>query len=199
MTWGWNVPSPLPSSTDTVLPDAVGDGEVEAAVAVEVPGHDRVRARPDRVGDLGLERAVAVAQQHRHVLSLLVGDGEVEVAVAGEVPGHDRVGLDPTALLLGLSGWKVPSPLPSNTDTVSSAVVGDGEVEVAVAGEIAGHDRVGCRPDRVSDLGLERAVAVAQQHRHRVAAYVGDGEVEVAVAVEIPGHDRMRDRTRRRR
>ena len=34
---------------------------------------------PDRVGDLGLERAVAVAQQHRHVVVAVVGDGQVEV------------------------------------------------------------------------------------------------------------------------
>ena len=51
---------------------------------------------PDRVGDLGLERAVAVAQQHRHACRSLVGDGQVEVAVAGEVPRHDaRPGCDP--------------------------------------------------------------------------------------------------------
>ena len=37
----------------------------------------------------------------------------------------------------------------------------------------------GCVPDRVGDLGLERAVAVAQQHRHGVGiVVVGDGQVE---------------------
>ena len=96
MTWGWNVPSPLPSSTDTVLAVAsavVDDGQVEVAVAVEVARHDRVWIDPDRVGDLGLERAVAVAQQHRHAcrVEAVVGDGQVEVAVAGEVARHDRI------------------------------------------------------------------------------------------------------------
>ena len=70
MTWGWNVPSPLPSSTDTDHADrtsrVVDDGQVEPAVAIEITRHDGVGVRPDRVGDLGLEGAVAVAQQHRH-------------------------------------------------------------------------------------------------------------------------------------
>ena len=36
---GWNVPSPLPSSTDTVPPNLVGDGQVEMAIAAEVTLH----------------------------------------------------------------------------------------------------------------------------------------------------------------
>ena len=37
-------------------------------------------------------------------------------------------------------GWKVPSPLPRSTDTVSSCNVSDGEVELAVAVEVTRHD-----------------------------------------------------------
>ena len=48
-----------------------------------------------RVSDLGLESAIAVAQQHRHVVRASVGDSEVEPAVAIEVPRHDRVGIRP--------------------------------------------------------------------------------------------------------
>ena len=88
------------------------------AVAVEVARHDGVGHRPDRVGDLGLERAVAVAQQHR----------DRAVAVA--------------ALATARSRW--PSPVKSPATIATRA-----------------------DPDRVGDLGLERAVAVAQQHRHR--------------------------------
>ena len=47
----------------------------------------------------------------------------------------------------------------------------------------------GVGPHRVRDLGLERAVAVAQQDRHVVRAVVGDGQVGAAVAVEVPRHD----------
>ena len=54
---------------------------------------------PDRVSDLGLERAVAVAQQHRDTCVVeLFGDGQVELAVAVEVARHDaQIGSDPTA------------------------------------------------------------------------------------------------------
>ena len=53
MTWVWKVPSPLPSSTDTVLSLDVGDGQVGAAVAGEVARHDGVGVRPHGVGRPG--------------------------------------------------------------------------------------------------------------------------------------------------
>ena len=70
--------------------ERVGDGQVELAVAVEVARHDARMGRPHRVRDLGLEGAVAVAQQDRTTVSVVtVGDGQVELAVAIEVPRHD--------------------------------------------------------------------------------------------------------------
>jgi hypothetical protein len=105
------------------------------------------------VGDRRLERAVAIAQQHRH-----------------------RAG-------------------------GTEALVSDGEVEIAVAGEVARHDEVWVRPHCVVDRGLEGAVAVAQEHRDfahigvgdGVVVGAGDGEVEVTVAVEIARHQRTTD------
>ncbi len=50
-----------------------------------------------------LERAVAIAQQERHVaigpggrdlLGARVGNGEVSAAVTAEISGHDRIGID---------------------------------------------------------------------------------------------------------
>ena len=163
-TWSWKVPSPLPSNTDTSLEPSlatarsvrpsplkspatralwpgprrvrhlvlegavavaqqhrhvvgavVGDGQVGAAVAVEVPRHEGDWPVPRRVPHLVLEGAVAVAQQHRHVVGAVVGDGQVGAAVAVEVPRHDRRWGRPAAYRTWF--WKVPSPLPSNTDT----------------------------------------------------------------------------------
>ena len=73
----------------------VCDGQVGAAVAVEVPRHKGDWVGPHGVGDLGLEGAVAVAQQHRHGVVARVGDGQVGAAVAGEVPRHDGIWLGP--------------------------------------------------------------------------------------------------------
>ena len=42
----------------------------------------------------GLERPVAVAQEHRDIVGVGVGDGQVEMAVA-EVARHDREGIRP--------------------------------------------------------------------------------------------------------
>ena len=70
---------------------------------------------PTAVPHLVLEGAVAVAQQHRHVVGVVVGDGQVGATVAVEVARHEGVWPVPTAYRTWF--WKVPSPLPSNTDT----------------------------------------------------------------------------------
>ena len=68
-------------------------------------------------------------------------------------------------------------------------MVGHGQVGLAVAVEITHRDGIGLAADGVVGLGLERAVAVAQQDAHRVAAVVGHGQVGLAVAVEIAHRD----------
>ena len=65
----------------------------------------------------GLEGAVAVAQQHAHVAADVVGDDEVGLAVAVDVRHRHGRGFEPAAKVSG--AWKVPSPLPSSTLTVS--------------------------------------------------------------------------------
>src|SRR5262249_57646175 len=71
-----------------VFEEKVADGEVEEAVAVDVPHrHGNGLISGGEVAG-GLEGAVAVAQQHAHVVAAnaRVGDGEVEEAVAVDVP-----------------------------------------------------------------------------------------------------------------
>ena len=133
-----------------------------------------VWARPDRVGDLGLERPVAVAEQHRDRVGAYVGDGEVEPAVAIEVTRDDRAGRDPTAsVTVGLErAVAVAQQHRHGAGVDVRARVFDGEIEAAVALEVACHDGVWVRPHGVVGWGLERAVAVAQQHRHRVVSRV---------------------------
>ena len=82
------------------------------------PATRRAGAITRRVRHLVLEGAVAVAQQHRHVVGAVVGDGQVGAAVAVEVPRHEGdLARSPPRTVTWF--WKVPSPLPSNTDTSS--------------------------------------------------------------------------------
>jgi hypothetical protein len=62
---------------------AVGDGEVDIAVAVQVADDGRQEIRP-----------VAVAHQDRHGVAT-VGCREIDLAVAVEVADHDASGSDP--------------------------------------------------------------------------------------------------------
>ena len=126
------MPSPLPRSTETSLSTWISDGQVEAAVAVEVARHDGIWTQcPDRVRDLraGTCRRRCPAAPRLPMAVWSLGDGQVELAVAGEVPCHDDVGLSYRPRTLP-AGWKVPSPLPSSTETcLLEPAVGDGQVE----------------------------------------------------------------------
>ena len=72
-------------------------------------------SRRHRRVDCGLERAVAVAQEHRDIVGVGVGDGQVEMAVAGSRPPRSR--RDPPRPRSSTLGWNVPSPLPCRIST----------------------------------------------------------------------------------
>ncbi len=103
------------------------DQVVAVAAAVQVGDGDAPRLGADRVGDLGLESAVAVAEQDADGIGAVVGHGNIELAVAVQVAD------------------------------------GDG-------------DRVGA--DGIVDGALEGAVAVAQHHGDGAAVVVGGDQVE---------------------
>jgi len=66
----------------------VDDQHILGAVAVDVGDQGRGMRRRGELSGSG-ERAVAVAQEDRHVVGDEVGDGEVGAAVVGEVTRHD--------------------------------------------------------------------------------------------------------------
>ena len=131
------MPSPLPRRIETSFEAGVGDGQVGAAVAVEVGRHDRRRAAPRRQGDGQglLERAVAVARQDGHAVGALVDDGHAEVAVAGEVAGRD--GGRGVADRVGGRFLEGAVAFAQKHGDVVGADVSRGQVEAAVAVEIA--------------------------------------------------------------
>ena len=86
----------------------------------------------------------------------------------------------------------MPSPLPSRMFTVPVRA-DDGQVDLAVAVEVArlGVDRIG--PGGVIDLRLERAVAVAEHDAHGARdGAIDDGHVGLAVAVVVGDRDVVR-------
>ena len=70
---------------------AVGDGEIELAIAVEIPHRHRGWLPGQRVLDGGGEGAVALAEEHAQGLTEVVGDHEIELPVAVEVPRRQRL------------------------------------------------------------------------------------------------------------
>ena len=115
------------SNTDTSLESALATARSGRPSPLKSPATRAIEQRPRRVPHLVPEGAVAVAQQHRHV----AGDW------SWRRPGRSRPSplKSPATSGDGLAtrrvtapgSWKVPSPLPSNTDT-SLEPLGDGQV-----------------------------------------------------------------------
>ena len=91
VTAGWNVPSPLPIRIETV--SKLVDGEVEDAVAAEIPHRDRDGAvRPRNWPGAGKSRHRCPSGSRP---ADRPGDGQVEDAVAAEISRRDATGCRP--------------------------------------------------------------------------------------------------------
>ena len=175
--------------TTPSVPEVCGDGQVELAVAVEVARHDGRMVRSRRVADLGLEGAVAVAQQHRYCRHRSSADGQVEPAVAVEVARHqDRMERRSHRVLVSGS-WKVPSPLPSSTDDAVGVELATARSSRPSPLKSPATSADGTEPHRVVDLGSGRCRrrCPAAPRRRRSRRWRRPGRA--AVAVEVARHD----------
>ena len=142
---------------------------------------------------MGLEGAVAVAQEHAHAGAFVIGGDDVGDAVAVEVgDGHRKRPLSGGIGLLRLE--RAVAVAQEHAHTVSGPVGGD-DVGDAVAVEVRHHDLKGGR--RGSGRGLlgsegKGAVAVAQEHARRIVAEIGGDDVNLAIAVQVPYGDGTR-------
>ena len=77
----------------------------------------------------------------------------------------------------------------------TGVVVNANQVSFAVTVHITNGNRVRIevrRADGIADLCLERAVAVAEQHRDRAGIEICGDQIELAVAIEVADRDRLR-------
>ncbi len=121
------------------------------------------RSRPPRWMSACSPSGSAIGRQGREIPPALIGqDGDVAGVECRRRPGRcgrcsrsrprrSRRGLARPAI--GCESWNVPSPLLRRIVTSFGAGVGDGQVDVAVAGEVARHDRVGRAARRQPNVG----------------------------------------------
>ena len=178
---------------------AVGDGEVEQAVPVEVGAGDRVGRGARRFEAHVPEGARTEVHQGPHAPRERVRDGEVDEAVGVEVP--ERHGPRAALHRVRLEGAEGPVPLvEANGDVVGLEPVGEREVGRAVAVDVPDGHVPGVAPGQVRDGSRERSAARPQQddgspdfdlaHHHDVGRAAG---VEVGDAQdEGAGHGRER-------
>ena len=108
-----------------------GDGEVIAAVAVEIGHRKRLGRLADRDVDRGPQPTEAVGLQHRDPIRAGVGDGEVETTDAPKMPGDDRDGIEPHRVVCRRSEPAV-AEIGEDGDPVGGGF-GDHEIGSAIA------------------------------------------------------------------
>lgn len=170
------------------VPAAVGRGQVEEPVAVEVVRHHPAGAPAGLVGAADLEATVAVAQQHADPLGAaeqgLTAHGEIRNIVPVEIP--DRHRLRPAADAVGLGRLKGAVPVAEQHTDVVAAQVGHDEIEVAVPVEVGGGRTERGPAGAVTPDVAKPAEPIPQQDGHGVQIGVGDRQVQDAVFVVIP-------------
>ena len=134
-----NVPLPLPRKMATSLRPgsatarSVRPSPLKSAATIAV-----ARSRRQGDGQRLLERAVAVAWQDRDGVGARLMTARPRLPLPVKSPVATAAVSVPTGL--AVVSWKVPSPLPSNTEISLGAVVSRRQVEPAVAVEIARDD-----------------------------------------------------------
>src|SRR5262249_44043162 len=118
----------------------------------------------------------------------------IEDAVAVRVAADDGVGMRLAVYdqRRSWTGTESAAAVAEKDRDVRRRVVGDGEVLVAVAVEVADEDLGRIRSRRKRPADAEPAAAVAEEHRHVVRPETRDDEVHAAVAVEVARAERLR-------
>jgi hypothetical protein len=120
---------------------AIGNGQIQIAVFVPVAHGDEAGLHTDGKGRLGRERAVAMAEKHRHGRAVLKRHRDVEVAIVVEV-GHAEI-LEEAADGVLRSGQEGPVTVPEADDQPVAVFLDGRHVEDAVLIQVACRGRFG--------------------------------------------------------
>jgi hypothetical protein len=174
------------------VPERVRVGGHRVGLAVEVEVADRHRARVAARGDARSlrEGAVAVAEQHAHVVRQEVAHGEVEVGVAVQVGHRDAVRQRAGGVVDRRGEGAVVDAEQDRDVVLGPDVVGRDEVDGAVVVEVGRGDVVGVAAHGIVHGRAEGAVARSEQDRDRAEAVrVGGRRIHQRVAVEVAQRD----------
>jgi hypothetical protein len=155
------------------------------AVPVEIAGNEAGRGVCDVVVDGGLERPVAVSDEHSH--ERVRNDGHVDDAVSGEVRQEDRCRRDAGHDLGG--GCELSVPQRQEDEQRAGALLRD-DVVPAVAVHVADRDAIDLQLRNGGHHRIERSVPAPGEDLDLVSEIVETDEVELPVAVEVTGLQR---------
>ena len=109
----------------------------------------------------------------------------VEVAIAVEVRSENACGLVPGHIVV--FAGDVARSIPQKNGHRASVRIANGEIELAILVKVAGSQGSGGDGQRENCGGVERTIAIAEQHGEILAAT--GHQVHSSVAVEVPDCD----------
>ena len=163
---------------------AVGNCEVQFAIAVEIAGDQVHRVRAHGEVYRSLEAPVAATQQDADVVAAGVGHRQVQFAIAVEIARHHK--FRGGSIYGEHDGRRERAVSVVQQDADVGHAVGEHQVRLAIAVEVARHQGIGFGGSQGNALGrLKCASALSQEHRKALAAGIGGHQVRFAVAIDI--------------
>ena len=106
-----------------------------------------------------MELTPDVTSENRHLIVVLIEDSQLEPAIAREIARYHRNRLGTRIQERDRDGsGKPPATVSQEDRDIAGTLIGDGQIEHAVIGEVARHDRLRdtSRLDKISGPGMCR-------------------------------------------
>ena len=178
-------PVPTTQQEGNVGGTGVADRQVDATVAVKVALDEKVRTSFRGDARFLLKRPVPIAHKQRYALGAGIGHGQVEYAIPVEVVGDDAQRLIAHGKVCLVLKGAVAVAQENRNVVVRREEIGDGQVQSAIAVEVAG----GATGRRIAQpkqqRGRKGSVPPAQVHGNPIGELAAGDQVDVPVAVEI--------------
>src|SRR5580658_8821057 len=129
-------------------------------------------------------------QQDRHRVITQVRCGEIEFPISIEICRRELVRVLPHRVRRTRCLRERPIAVAKQKRDCPISIVCDRKVQLPIAIEISGHDRVRTISYRNRCWCPKSSIAIAEQDDDRVASGIGHREIELAIPVEVSRHDR---------
>ena len=167
-----------------------GDGQIEAAVSIEIRQDDSIRRVDVDVSQV-LQGSVADAPQEVHLVPTARGKCDIRMAVAIEIGYRHADGVGAGLSVAGDGAQRSAGSAQQNTDAVTPEIRDD-DIHVRIGIQIADGKFVRTDTDRIELRRTESPRGILQEHSHLIHIIQGGYDVQAPVVVHVGQPDRER-------